>query len=104
MSNTKMSETMKFYLVIGISFLIMVIVGCLPPFGQMTVYGMQLLGIFLGCIFGWLLGIVVPVSLLGIIMAGFLVSGQTVDSMMIAVQSTQMLLVVFWALIFVYGL
>ncbi len=104
MSNTKMSETMKFYLVIGISFLIMVIVGRLPPFGQMTVYGMQLLGIFLGCIFGWLLGIVVPVSLLGIIMAGFLVSGQTVDSMMIAVQSTQMLLVVFWALIFVYGL
>lgn len=59
------NETSKFYLTMGLSLLIMILVGKLPPFGQMTVYGMQLLGVFVGCIFGWLLGVVVPVSILG---------------------------------------
>ncbi len=104
MFSIKNNKTVKFYLIIGISFLIMVGVGLLPPFGSMTVFGMQMLGVFFGCIFGWLLGIVVPVALLGIVMAGLIVSGQTVDSMMSAVQSAQMVLVIFWALIFVYGL
>ena len=101
---SKLNENAKFYLIIGISILIMIGVGQLPPFGEMTEYGMQMLGVFLGCIFGWLLGIVIPVALVGIVMAGILVTGQTVDSMMIAVQSAQMVLVIFWALIFVYGL
>lgn len=101
---SRLSESAKFYVIIGISFFIMIGVGMLPPFGEMTVYGMQMFGVFLGCIFGWLLGIVIPVALLGIVMAGLLVSGQTVDSMMMAVQSAQMVLVIFWALIFVYGL
>lgn len=101
---SKLSETAKFYLIIGISFVIMVGVGYLPPFGAMTVYGMQLLGVFLGCIFGWLLGIGIPVSLMGIVLAGVLAAGQTVDTMMSAVQSTTMVLVIFWALLFVYGL
>ena len=102
MSN--LNETMKFYLTMGLSLLIMIFVGKLPPFGQMTVYGMQLLGVFLGCIFGWLLGVVVPVAIMGIAMAGLLVTGQTVDSMMIALFSTQMVVMIFFALIFVYGL
>lgn len=101
---SKLNETMKFYLTLGISLLIMVGVGLLPPFGQMTEYGMQLLGVFAGCIFGWLLGVVVPVAVMGITMAGLLVSGQTVDSMMTALFSTQMVVMIFWALIFVYGL
>lgn len=100
----KLSETARFYIIIGLSLLIMVGVGMLPPFGAMTIYGMKMLGVFFGCIFGWLLGIVIPVALLGIVMAGLLVSGQTVDTMMMAVQSAQMVLVIFWALIFVYGL
>ena len=58
---SKLSENAKFYLIIGISILIMIGVGQLPPFGEMTEYGMQMLGVFLGCIFGWLLGIVIPV-------------------------------------------
>lgn len=102
MSN--LSETAKFYLTIGISLFIMLGFGYLPPFGDMTPYGMQLLGVFLGCIFGWIIGIVVPVSLLGIVVAGFILSGQTIDTIMSAVQSAYMVLVVFWALIFVYGL
>lgn len=102
MSN--LNETMKFYLTMGLSLLIMILVGMIPPFGQMTVYGMQLLGVFVGCIFGWLLGVVVPVAILGITMAGLLVTGTTIDNMMIALFSTQMVVMIFFALIFVYGL
>ncbi len=101
---SKLSKSARFYLIMGISLVIMILFGKLPPFGDMTVYGMQFLGVFLGCIFGWLLGVVVPVSLLGIIMAGLLIEGQSVDGMMKALQSTQMVLVVFWAFFFVYGL
>jgi len=98
------SENRKFYLVLGISFLLMILIGKLPPFGQMTEYGMQFLGVFVGCIFGWICGVNVPVCLLGIVMAGFLINGQTVDNILIAVQSTQNILMLFWALIFGYGL
>ena len=101
---TKESKTLKFYLIIGITLCLMIFVGMLPPFGEMTEYGMKLLGVFVGCIFGWLMGIVIPVALLGVIMAGLLVSGQTVENMMMAVQGTQMVVLIFWALLFVYGL
>ncbi len=101
---SKLSETAKFYVTIAISLAIMIGFGYLPPFGEMTVYGMKMLGVFLGCIFGWLVGINIPVALLGLVMAGLLVSGQTIDTMISAVQSAQMVLVIFWALIFTYGL
>lgn len=101
---TKGNKTLKFYLIIGITLCLMIFVGMLPPFGEMTEYGMKLLGVFVGCIFGWLMGIVIPVALLGVIMAGLLVSGQTVENMMMAVQGTQMVVLIFWALLFVYGL
>ena len=98
------SNNKKFYGVMVISFLIMLLFGNLQPFGAMTEYGMKFLGIFLGCIFGWLFNIIVPVSLMGIIMSGFLISGQTVDKMMISLQGANMVLMVFWAFFFVYAL
>ena len=94
----------KFYMVMGISFVTMILFGKLPPFGSMTVYGMQYLGVFLGCIFGWLFSVVIPVSLMGVVMSGILISGQTVDKMVISLQSANMVLVVFWAFFFVYAL
>lgn len=97
-------NTGKYYLVLALSLLLMIVVGFIPPFGDMTPYGMKLLAIFVGCIFGWLFGIVIPVSLLAIVMTGLIVSGQTVDAVMTSVQSANMLLVVFWAFIFIYGL
>lgn len=101
---TKLSENKKFYMVILISFLIMIFVGRIPPFGAMTPYGMQLLGVFAGCIFGWLFSVIIPVSLMAIVVTGLVVSGQTVDSVMTSVQSLNMVLVVFWAFLFVYAL
>lgn len=101
---TKLSENKKFYMVILISFLIMILVGRIPPFGAMTPFGMQLLGVFVGCIFGWLFSIIIPVSLMGIAVTGLVVNGQTVDSMMTSVQSLNMVLMVFWAFLFVYTL
>jgi len=94
----------RFYIILGISFLIMVLFGKLPPFGAMTPYGMQFLGVFLGCIFGWLFNEIITVSMLGIVVSGILISGQTVDKMMISLQSANMVLVVFWAFFFVYAL
>jgi len=94
----------KFYIVLFISFLLMIVVGKLPPFGAMTIYGMGFLGIFTGCIFGWLFNIVIPVSLMGLVMAGFLIEGQTVDKMVVSLHSANMVLVVFWAFFFVYAL
>lgn len=102
MANAK--DLKRHYLILSISLIIMIAVGFVPPFGDMTPYGMRLLGVFAGCIFGWLFSIVVPVSLIAIVVTGLIVNGQTVDSVMTSVQSLDMVLVVFWAFIFIYGL
>ena len=103
-SMLKSKENKKFYLVMGIYFLMMILIGKLPPFGQMTEYGMQFLGVFVGCIFGWICGVNVPICLLAIVMSGVLIDGQTIDKILVALQGNQNVLILFWALIFVYGL
>lgn len=57
------SENKKFYVVLAISYIIMFGFGFLPPFGQITPMGMQILGIFLGCLFAWAMGELVWSSL-----------------------------------------
>jgi len=82
----------------------MVVIGLMPPFGEMTPWGMKLFGVLVGCMFGWLFGYVIPISILALVAAGFLVSGQTVDTMVISLHGTLLLVMVFYAMIFVYGL
>ena len=42
-----------FYLKVLLIFGSMFGIGMLPPFGQITPFGMKILGIFIGCIIGW---------------------------------------------------
>lgn len=53
------------YLHIVIMFILMFGIGLLPPFGQITVLGMKVLGCFLGIIYGWIFIDLLWVSFLG---------------------------------------
>ena len=109
MSNTLItkrpqSDSKKFYTVITICFLIMILFGQLPSFGQVTVVGMRIMGIFLGCIFGWLFGYITSVSFMGLIMMGLYIPGQSISTIFPTAYGAFVLLMVFWAMIFCYGL
>jgi len=62
-------KNIKSYVVVVIAALIMIGFGFLPPFGQITVQGMRILGIFLGMIFAWCFGEIIWASFLALIMA-----------------------------------
>lgn len=61
------TKSRKFYIQLFIMLLIFIIFNFLPPFGVITPKGMQVLGIFLGCIFAWMTGELLWSSLLGLI-------------------------------------
>lgn len=69
----------KFYLILGITLVIMLGFGFLPPFGQITSAGMRILGIFLGLVFAWTLGELVWSSLSALILVSLFGFG-TVNS------------------------
>ena len=54
---------------------IMVIVDNLQPIGQITPLGMKVLGVFIGCIFGWITIDVLQISLFGFV--AFALTGYT---------------------------
>lgn len=62
---------LKYYLNSLIVVLLMFIVPHLPAIQPLTPYGMQVVGIFLGCIYGWTMVSVVWPSLLGLLVLGF---------------------------------
>ena len=45
---------LKLYIKVAIMFIIMFVVGSLPPFGQVTEMGMKIIGVFVGIIFAWI--------------------------------------------------
>ena len=70
MSTIKKEKKIKKWLHFGIMFILMFGFQFLPPFGQVTHGGMQLIGIFAGVVYGWAtIGLLQP-SLLGLILAG----------------------------------
>lgn len=102
---TKQKETKKFYIVMAISFTIMVGFGCLPPFAEpITPIGMRMIGIFIGLIFGWLFGYNAITAIMALLICGLFYPNQTADSLFGVAFGAQPLMIVFWALIFVYGL
>jgi len=69
-----MKEISKRYLVIGLSFLLMIVISLITPPATLTSEAMSVLGIFAGCLLLWLtIGIDWP-SLLCIVLVGFLPS------------------------------
>ena len=64
------SKSLSYYVNSAIVFLIMLIVGKLPTFGQVTPMGMQVLGIFIGVNYGWCTVSMIWPSLIGFIAIG----------------------------------
>ena len=75
--------------------------GFLPPFGPLTQLGMQILGIFIGCIYGWTIGEMIWPSLLSLIAVGF-TDYSTVSAMFTSAFGNQTLLIVLFSLIFCF--
>lgn len=64
-------ETKIFCIKFTIILALMLIIGKLPPIFSITSYGMQVLGIFVGCIVGWGFGYVGTTSILGLLLLSF---------------------------------
>lgn len=62
------TKDIKFYMIVAITLTIMFGFGFLPPVGQITSTGMQVLGLFFGCIFAWSCGELIWSSILGLIL------------------------------------
>lgn len=71
----------RHYLDIGIVCSLMLGFGYLPAIEPITSLGMKVLGILLGCLYGWLRGSMIWPSLLGIIMIGFATETKVSDAL-----------------------
>jgi len=71
MATAEVKPVKMSYWIHAIVFIILTIgIGMLPPFGQITEYGMDILGLFVGLIYGWtFIGFLWP-SLFGLIVLG----------------------------------
>ena len=97
------NKTMSFYIQIAAAVLVMIIVGMLPPVGQITPYGMKVLGIFLGCIIGWGFGHQIIISIFALILLSFS-GGGSLATIFSAVYGNQSLIMVVFAFIFCFGM
>ncbi|MBQ3120347.1 MAG: hypothetical protein IJC12_05690 [Peptococcaceae bacterium] len=97
------NKTMSFYIQIGAAVLTMIVVGMLPPIGQITPYGMKVLGIFLGCIIGWGFGHQIVISIFALILLS-LSGGGSLGAIFSAAYGNQSLLMVVFGLIFCFGM
>lgn len=69
-TSTKKKRNIAYYINSAIVVALMVGVGMLPPFAQITPLGMQILGIFIGVLYGWCTVSLIWPGLLGIIAIG----------------------------------
>lgn len=65
------AATCKRYVLSIVTIIIMIGFGRLTPIEPITPMGMKILGVFIGCIFGWLTVDVFWPSILGLILLGF---------------------------------
>lgn len=91
------------YLHVAGIFLFMFLFGLIPPFGPLTPMGMQVLGIFIGMIWGWTIGETIWPSLLGLVLLGF-TEGNTVNGILGTAFANTTLQQVLFSLLFCYGI
>ena len=80
--------------------LLMTVFGFLPPFGPLTPLGMQVLGIFIGMIWGWTIGETIWPSLLGLVLLGFCEGNTVMGILNTAFANTTLQQVLFSLLLF----
>lgn len=68
----KMNANVKFYIELAVYLLITFGIGFLPPFGAITPFGMKILGVFIGTIFGWIVFEMVWPSLFALCALGWI--------------------------------
>lgn len=68
--SSKSTNRYTTYIHVCIMFIIMIGVGYLPTFGQVTDVGMKILGVFLGTLYGWLFIDLLWPSLIGLVALG----------------------------------
>jgi len=93
----------KTYLHVAGILAVMFLFGLLPPFGPLTQMGMQVLGIFIGMIWGWTIGETIWPSLLGLVLLGF-TEGNTVTGILNTAFANTTLQQVLFSLLFCYGI
>ena len=72
MTSTIVSKgTLKWYINSAITLLLMFGIGHLPPIGALTPVGMDVLGIFIGVVYGWTTVELIWPSLVGFFALGF---------------------------------
>ncbi|MDR1321918.1 MAG: hypothetical protein LBK56_10905 [Gracilibacteraceae bacterium] len=101
--NEKALNKKAFYVHLVIILFFFLGFGLLPEFSVVTRMGMQVLGVFIGCIFAWACGYTTWVSVLGLIMLG-LYTGQGVTAIMGGAYGSQTILLVLFCLLFCYGI
>ena len=80
---TKKDGNVKYYINSAICLIIMFGFGYLPPIAPITVLGMQILGIFLGMVYGWIfVGIAWPslAGLIALMQTGYMTAGEVIKS------------------------
>jgi len=103
METSKRVNSVSFYVKLVVILGLMIVIGMLPPIGQITPYGMKILGIFIGCLVGWGFGYQVWASILGLIVLGF-TGSNTITGVFSAAYGNQSLVMVFFGLIFCFGI
>ncbi len=92
-----------FYSTVFITVLIMFGFGFVPPFGEITPFGMRILGVFIACIFAWSQGELLWPSIMGLIALALLDSG-TVGSNYAAAFGNQTSGLVIASLVFCFAI
>ena len=98
------NNTRKMYIILAASLCLTFLIGSLPPIGDITEIGMKIVGIFLGCILAWLFGYLGWGSLMGLLLLALYVPENTVNSVFSSAYGNTMFLMIFFCLIFCYGL
>lgn len=71
MGTAKKNNSAAYYINVAITLLLIFCFQFLPPFGQVTKAGMQILGIFIGMVYGWsTIGVILP-SIMAFLALGF---------------------------------
>lgn len=93
----------KFYIISALSFICMIFFSFLPPIGDITPIGMRALGIFIGCMIGWIAGYIITTSLLGLTVYALYMPGESFATMLSGMFGNTNMLMIASSLLFAYA-
>lgn len=99
MNSTVKKTYLQYFLIIAL----MITIRFIPTFGEITDYGMQVLGIFIGCIVGWSLGYQYFTSISALILLSFC-GENTFNSIFSGAFGHTNIIMVFFAFLFCNGI